>query len=362
MQTLMKNKENRFIYAVKFIACLFVITIHARIPGTVGDIVMCAARFAVPFFFAVSGRYLLLGEGETPVTDISDIRRKLSGSITKLLKVTGFVYLIHLIFSFTVNMIYGTPVSEYFYSKFNIIELRNFILFNSSRVIQDWSYVFDHLWFLFALLYVYVLIYIFAPVLRKWYKWLIVLLLFFLYFGELLQTYYPIRPFDISIRTPFMVRNWLFVGMPFVLMGILFSDYVCKVRAERKEGATEYFKKFRIPAVIAVIIGVVISCLEASFIEFKEVYFGSLLIVAGILFLSESVEYRGKFFSILGKRASSNIYYYHVLVIATLDLLSQNGFIPGYSMMLKPFLVMAVCFVLFCTGPLVSYGREEKSL
>ena len=362
MQTLMKNKENRFIYAVKFIACLFVITIHARIPGTVGDIVMCAARFAVPFFFVVSGRYLLLdGEGN-PVTDVPGIRRKLSKSIVKLIKVTAFVYLIHLIFSFTVNMIYKTPVSEYFSSKFNIIELRNFIMFNSSRVIHDWSYVFDHLWFLFALLYVYVLIYIFAPVLRKWYKGLIALLLTLLYFGELLQTYYPIRPFDIVITTPFMMRNWLFVGMPFVLLGILFSDFICKVREEKKEEASEYFNKLKIPAVIAIVLGLVISVIEAYLIDFKDVYFGSLIIVLGILFLSESAAYRGRILALLGKRASSNIYYYHVLVIAVLDLLSQNGFIPAYSMTQKPFIVMAVCFVLFCMGPLYFHGREEKRL
>ncbi len=358
MQAPMKTKDNRFIYALKFIACIFVITIHARIPGTAGDIVFSAARFAVPFFFAVSGRYLLVSKEGAMITETADIRRRLSGSLSRLLKITAVVYSIHLLFSFVVSMIYKTPVSEYFSSKFNTGELINFLLFNSGRFIYDGTYVFDHLWYLFALIYVYVLIYIFAPYLRSWYKGLIVILLFFLYFGELLQTYYPIRPFDISISTWYVMRNWLFVGMPFVLIGILFADHVYEIRQKKDGFAGEYFRKKSIPAITLIALGLVMSAAEAFLIDFKEVYFGSLLIVVGVLFLSESVDYRGRVLYILGKRSSSNIYFYHVLVIAALDILSQNGIIPGYSMLQKPFIVFALCFVFFCIGPLWEERRK----
>lgn len=357
----MKTKDNRFIYALKFIACLLVITIHARIPGTVGDIVLCIARFAVPFFFAVSGRFLLVGRDGSPIRDVPSIRKKVAASLGKLIRVTAIVYFVYLIFSFIVNMIYRTPVSEFFSSRFNIGEIVKFLLFHGGKVVYDWSYVFDHLWYLFALLYVYALIYVFAPVLRSWYKALIVILLFFLFFGELLQTYYPIRPFDISINTPYMLRNWLFVGLPFVLLGILFADHVCEVRNRGEDYAEQYFGKLKVPAAVLVLLGMISSVLEAFIIDFKEVYFGSLLIVIGVLFLSESVDIRNRVLCTLGKRASSNIYFYHVLVMAFLDLLSQNGIIPGYSMLLKPFLVMLICFIIFCIKPLWEEMREVRN-
>jgi hypothetical protein len=345
---------------MKFIACLFVITIHARIPGTFGELEMCMARFAVPFFFAVSGRFLLSGDQVYPVIKVPDIRRKVSSSLKKLLKVTGVVYLVHFVFSFVVNMWSGVSLQEYFTSKFNLRELMNFVLFNSGRVIYDGSYVFDHMWYLFALIYVYGLIYIFAPVLRSWYKALTVILLFFLYFGELLQTFYPIRPFDISITTWYIMRNWLFVGLPFVLIGVIFSDQVCKVRQHGYDQASAFFRRLKVPGIVMVILGNLTSFAEYYAFGSKEVYFGTLFIVIGLLILSESLYIRTYYLYILGKRASSNIYFYHVLVIAVLDISAQRGIIPVIGMLQKPFIVMGICFLLFGLGPLIREGKESN--
>ena len=337
--------ENRFIYALKLIGSLFVITIHAPFGGPVGDAIMSMARFAVPFFFAVSGRFLLVSRDGSLVRDTSQIRSKVGGSLIKLIRMTAAVYLIHLVFSMAVNMKGGMSFSEWLTMKFNPFEARAFFLFNSGRFIYDGSYVFDHMWYLFALIYVYLLIIIFAPVLRKWYKGLIVILLGLLYFGELLQTYYPIRPFDISISTWYVIRNWLFVGMPFVLLGILFSDYA----DEHKDNMAG----LRIPSMIAVGVGIICGIVEFSIWGSKEVYFGSLIIVVGLLFLSECEASAGGILSNLGKRASSEIYFYHVLIIAVLDIMSQNGIIPVYLMWQKPLIVMAVCLVLFGAVPLL---------
>ncbi len=337
--------ENRFLYALKLIGSLFVITIHAPFGGTVGDVIMSMARFAVPFFFAVSGRFLLVSRDGSIVQETSEIRSKVKGSLIKLIRMTAAVYLIHLVFSMAVNIKGGMSFSEWLTMKFNPFEARAFFLFNSGRFIYDGSYVFDHMWYLFALIYVYLLIIIFAPVLRKWYKGLIVILLGLLYFGELLQTYYPIRPFDISISTWYVIRNWLFVGMPFVLLGILFGDYADEHR--------DSIARFRIPSMIAVAIGVICGIIEFSIWGSKEVYFGSLIIVAGLLFLSECEATAGGVLSNLGKRASSEIYFYHVLIIAVLDIMSQNGIIPVYLMWQKPLIVMAICLVLFGAVPLL---------
>lgn len=341
-------KENRFLYAARFIACLAVITIHTRFPGKFGQVMDALARFAVPYFFAISGRFLL----DSSDNSTAFIRMRTGKALLKLLKITGIVYIIHLIFSLIVNMSDHMTFSEWLSSKFNFVELTNFILYNSGRFIYDGSYTFDHLWYLFALIYVYGLIYIFAGFLRKWYKGLICILLFFLYLGMLLQTYYPIRPFGINICTWFVMRNWLFVGIPFVLIGVLFSDYIRQKRESLSAGDFEKWQiSTRYKALLGIIFGIVLTIAETYIYGNKEVHFGSLFIVVSILFLSECRIPSGKYIWKIGKRASSNIYYFHVLIIAVTDIMAQKGLIPSPSMGVKPLLIMTICVILFYFVP-----------
>lgn len=342
------SKDNRFIYLVKLIASLFVITIHAPFTGLFGDLVGSTSKFAVPFFFAVSGRFLLVSGNGKMAEETDEIRKKVWARLIKLLKITGIVYIIHLIFSMIFYLSQGTTFPEWFKDKFNPFEARIFFMFNSGRFIYDGSYVFDHMWYLFALIYVYLLIIIFAPVLRKWYKGLIVILLGFLFFGELLQVYYPIRPFDISISTWYVLRNWLFVGMPFVLLGVLFGDHIeGMVMVDGNRERLIMLFKYKPVFICLIIAGVISGYVESLIFGSREVYLGSVMIVTGLLFLSEMVVPAEGVLWKLGKRASSNIYFYHVLVIAVIDILSQRGIIWQYTMWQKPLIVILICLVLF---------------
>jgi hypothetical protein len=357
------KNDNRFIYAAKFIACLLVITIHAPLPGIAGELLRVVSRVAVPFFFAVSGRFLLTS-ADTTITEIPEVRKRVGARLKKLLVTTGIVYLVYLVFSLFFHLVLTkAPLSEWVTSKYNLHELRIFILFNSGRFIYDGSYTFDHMWFLFALIYVYGLIWVFAPVLRKWYKGLIGILLFFLYFGEALQTFYPIRPFDISITTWFIMRNWLFVGMPFVLIGVLFADHISGLKAALGEkNYREKAESFRMPSLVMMAAGLAVSVLERYLIGEKEVYLGSLIAVVSILFLSEAIPDKGSLLSKLGKIGASNIYYYHVIVIAILDQLAVRGFIPYYDMLVKAILVIAICVLIFAALPIVFRRSRGRAL
>ena len=356
-----RSNDNNFIYAIKFIACLFVITIHAPFPGTFGDVTFALSRFAVPFFFAISGRFLLVKRDGSYATDTQEIRRFTGNRLIKLLKVTAIVYAFYLIFSLCYFLVKGWSFGYWLHDKFNAFETRTFFLFNSGRYIYDESYVFDHLWYLFALIYVYVLIIIFAPVLRKWYKWLTVLLLGLLFFGELLQTVYPIRPFDISISTWYVLRNWLFVGMPFVLIGIVFADYSEKKRSDLGEERYREKTTALLPKnLIMLTLGCAISIAEKFLLGSKEVYLGSVIMVVSLLLLSECRINTGRALSYLGKRASSLIYFYHVMIISSLDILSQNGIIPSYTMWQKPILVMFIAILLFGVVPILIDKVKSK--
>ena len=347
-----KNNDNSFIYAIKFIACLFVITIHAPFPGVFGDVVFTLSRFAVPFFFAVSGKYLLVKRDGSFACSTGEIRSFTAARLKKLLAITAVVYATYLIFSLCYFIPKGWTFGYWLHDKFNLFETRTFFLFNSGRYIYDESYVFDHLWYLFAMIYVYILIIVFAAVLRKWYKWLTLLLFGLLFLGEILQTVYPIRPFDISISTWYVLRNWLLVGLPFVLLGIIFQDRIQAVRADNKEsklkpGEGGYLKS----SLLILFGGCILSITEKVIFGSKEVYLGSVLIVFGLLMLSECNIRTGKIIPILGKKSSSLIYFYHVMIISILDILSQNGIIPSYTMWQKPLLVMLISVLIFAVVP-----------
>ena len=341
-------KENRFLYAIKFIACTLVLFYHAHFPGALGWAVNCIAGFTVPFFFAVSGRYLLVNRDGSVVTSTEDIRKRTLRTLKKLFKITAIVYLIYTVFSLAVFFFYGYSFMDWVTTKYNSYEAFLFFMFNSGRFVYDWTFVFDHMWFLFALIYDYILIFVFAPVLRKWYKPLMVILTGLLLFGELLQTVYPIRPFDISIHSWFILRNWLLLGLPFVLFGIFFGDIVAKRN-----------KPFPLkPSLIVLGVGVVSCIVEYVVMGYKQFFVGSFIIVVAMFLLSETGITDNTFMWKVGKKASGNIYYFHILVIAVLDQLSQNGIIPVFPTWAKPLMAMVVCLILFYVVPTFREKRK----
>ena len=334
---------NTFIYLVKFIASLFVISLHAEFPGTFGLCFNAAARFAVPFFFAVSGRYLI----PSNVRSASDIRKRVSGSLKKIIKVTLIVYFVYLLYSVFYHLVIANvKPEEWLTSKFNLNEAKVFFLFNTGKCIFDGSVIYDHLWYLFAIIYVYVIIIIFAKVLRKWYKGLVIGLLGLLFFGELLQTYYPVKVFDISIKTWYVFRNWLFMGIPFVLMGIWFSDYIAdlKDKLSREEYRIKT-GKWVLPSVIAIICGTICSIVEFLIFDEKECPLGALFVVLGLLFLSETGISGGKYLWKIGKEASPNIYFYHVLLMSVVDQILFHLGSDGIPVVIRPVVIMVLSVI-----------------
>ena len=349
-----ENKaENRFLYACKLIACIFVITIHAPFGGDAGDIEKCIARFAVPFFFAVSGRFLLVGSDGRSLLEAGEIRKKAAGAIKKLFKVIVPVYLAHLVFSFVYYTFHeGFSLKDWFTMKFNLFEAREFLLFNSGRFVYDYSYVFDHLWYVFALIYVYAVVMLLAPVFRKCYKVIALVLLFLLYFGELLQVYYPVRLFGISVSTWYVLRNWLFEGIPFVFLGIWFSDIV------QKYG--EKVKEYENLAFILIVSGILLTVAECCIFGTSEVYIGSAVTVLGLLHMSECLPDKGGAIAEFGKRASGPVYFYHVLLIAVIDIMFEYGIIPQLLMWQKTIVVIVLSLLLFGAVPMIIKKKLKR--
>ena len=90
-----------------------------------------------------------------------------------------------------------------------------------------------------------------------------------------------------------------------------------------------------------IVFGAAMSAVEYQIFGKKDIFIGSLLMVIGIFLLSQCVNSGAGIVWKLGKCISGDMYYYHVMVIAALDI-----FLP-LPMLVKPFVVVAICIVFF---------------
>ena len=353
------NNHNYTFDRIKAISCIFIILIHCKFPGVFGDLCEALARFGVPMFFAIAGYYLVKDGHET----VPEIRAGMVRKLKKTTAVTLSVWLIYTVYSFLYAMTVNYGVKEWFNEKFNLFELSRLLLFNSGKFIYDFTYAFDHLWYLFALIYVYGLVFIFAPILKKGAKPISIILIAFLFFGNFLKLYYPIRPFGISVSVWYVIRNWLFVGIPYTLLGYWMKQDKVALLIQR-------------PPTLGMLL--VITGVLATFIEYKnfgqlEIYFGSHLLVIGLVLLGNSADINpnflrnffksisnnkfdlmlDKFFTALaaaGDKLSANIYFFHVMVISLLGWIVDRIYPDAYGnvifMTMRPLVVITITILM----------------
>jgi hypothetical protein len=360
------NTHNYTCDSIKAVACIFVILIHSKFPGTMGDICEALARFGVPMFFAIAGTYLLR-ERKSPEMDfvksldkeidgdsnyhsesvqnasqmdVANIRKDMSRKLKKTGIITAKIWILYTVYSFIYAMTVNFGVAEWFKEKFNTFEFSRLILFNSGKFIYDFTYAFDHMWYLFALIYVYGLCLIFAPILRKSAKFISVVLMMFLFFGEWLQLFYPIRPFGISVSVWYTIRNWLFVGIPFTMLGFWFKE----------SGIAVKLKNAKMVGICLAVAGVISILVEFNIFGNVEVYFGSLLTVIGLLLIMGSDAGKQTRFSDFGDKLSSGIYYMHVLVISLfgwiIDRTIPDAYASAAFMYLRPVIIIILTILI----------------
>ena len=206
----LKNKKNYCLFLFEIIACMFVVFVHAEFPGMFGVILKDIGRFAVPFFFSVSG-YFLYKEGISK----DDIRKKLSRRIIRisiLALVSGLTY-------FILNIcIHYDDLGNYFRFTFNSENVICLVLFNRPLLSE-------HNWFLLALLASYIFIYIFPKLfLNKNFLYVFVFLAVFVYIFELVHSRWnPETIYGIRLTNIVLYRNWYFTGISYISIGILLS-------------------------------------------------------------------------------------------------------------------------------------------
>ena len=132
-----KSGYNYCLDFIKGIACICVVLMHCEFPGMLGIIVQTISRFCVPFFFMVSG-YFCYYEDKSRA-------RSTWLKIGHILKITAAASLFYLVVQIISAKITGGALNVGAGNIFNLI------VFNQPFIIAG------QLWFLFALLYVYLM-------------------------------------------------------------------------------------------------------------------------------------------------------------------------------------------------------------
>ena len=308
---------------------MMIVFIHAVFPGTFGQAVQAAARYAVPLFFAMSGYFYT--DGAEP--DRERIRRRAVQRLRRLVPLTACIWSVYTAYACLIRVMNGgTPVSL-LQEKFAPAEILRFLVFNAGRVVYDPEYTYDHMWYLFAMAYVYIFMYLAAGSMKRLYRPLCLFLMAALCAGSALQVLRPFSLFGISIRTWYVLRNWLLEGIPFFLAGY-------GIRRIAEQGDTD--RVFPGPPAVYAAATAAAFCLqpvEFSLTGTREIYFASIpAAVLTVITASKDGGIGIMFLEYAGRRLASKVYYWHVLV---------------YSLFTR-------CFAFFYLRALPGMGEGER--
>ncbi|MDL2305372.1 acyltransferase, partial [Bacteroides sp. OttesenSCG-928-D19] len=270
--------RNYSIDVLRFLAAILVVFLHTPIYWG-REFILPITRCAVPLFFIISGYYLFN-------KDVKILSSRLRKSISKTFFILCYSSLVYAAFSL-LRMIF---------TNYDLVldtqSLVNFLLFN----VNPFGF---HLWYLQAFIYALIIILFFCKlnILRCIFLCIPLLLSVDLIFGKYSLLF-------LGREFPYIyLRNFLFVGLPYVSLGLLIKKYEKKI-----------LKVFSV-WIGLVIVGALISVSEYCLLDFfslnatRDHYVGStILSISLFLAFLNYKKTEPTVCSQLGKRLSLDIY------------------------------------------------------
>lgn len=329
------NTGNELLYSFEGVACLSVIFIHCMFPSWAGILVCGLARFAVPLFFLVSGYYLRKNTAQD-----AQVRCRAKQKAERLGKILGAAVLLYLLWSLLRSFLLGgtAVMTGKLLAAFAPRQLA------ATVFLGDFTPIGGHLWFLAALLVCYEIVaHTGLDCLEQNGGKLAAVLLTIHVAGRMLCAALSVDRL-LGIPVYLWFRNWLFMGLPFFLLGNWFRS--------RQEQLVQRFRKKEIVGLFA--LGIVLTLVETVLVaavtgDDRELYLGTFLMVFSLFLLAwkEPWQVKENVFSEIGKTDLLEIYLLHLGVMEALDLfLAKTGLhIVGIGW-LKPFLVLLLSVAL----------------
>lgn len=331
------SRRNQRMDLYKGIAIYGVIAIHVLFPGFFGSGIRALARFAVPFFFLTAG-YFNLGASTRSL-----LRR--AGRTGKQLVLSSLPYLV---LGAILAVRQGTNLWTWLKPFFTTKTLSEFIQFHTIPFPYAWQ-----LWFLGALLIVYLLWWAISTLADAWKKPVpydalailsVVLLLLHLVFGE----GFGLMGKEINNQ---ILRNAMLDGFPFFALG--------SWAAWRRRT----IKAMNPPWHWLILGGGALSLLEAKLAGRQELYLGTLILLAGLM--GRCIRYRrvpsgrlSRALQFCGQELTLPIFVLHMLVLALIREVPALGWLNNLTWILP--IVVAALSTLAAVGLTWFYANFLK--
>ncbi len=325
----MNNQKNYTLELLKLITSYMVVFIHVKFYGEMGIAIETLARFAVPLFFLISGYYSYRIKPEKILKRAKNI---LNLSILAVGSYTVF-NILTLLLKGRVGRVF-----LYFAKYLNITKLFKLVVFNVPISA-------GHLWFLLALIYVYLVFY--WMTVSRFNEKALFILSFVLLGGHLLLGEGLSM---VGIRLPlWLVRNFALMGMPFFVLGIF---------TRKHENKLHNIPNYAL--IILAVIGGAEAVISRHLFGRNEMYIGSMLILFALVawFIKyANVQYPAFINALSG--CSTYIYIFHVM-ISSVILGIYKLFAINYeaSIGLQNIHPILVCIATTA----LAYGMKQRSL
>lgn len=280
----MNRQKNYTLELLKLFASYMVVFIHVKFYGELGVAIETLARFAVPLFFLISGYYSYQIKPEKIL--------KRAKNILNLSILAVGSYTVFNIVAFLLKGKVGR-VFLYFAKYLDITKLGKLVVFNVPISA-------GHLWFLLALIYVYLVFY--WMTVSRFNEKAMFILSFLLLGGHLLLGEGLSM---VGIRLPlWLVRNFALMGMPFFVLGLF---------TRKHENKLHTIPNYAL--VILAVIGGAEAVISRHLFGRNEMYIGSMLILFALVawFIKyANVRYPSFINALSG--CSTYIYIFHVMI------------------------------------------------
>lgn len=326
-KTINTGSRNLCMDTVKGVACILVVLIHYNWGGEVSNALKAVGRFAVPYFYFLSGYYLPDREG---VLTRDNLGRKLTRTWKLLLKSA----LVYAVFCVLWNFLMDSTWNWWAFTK-EKMTLKWFIMvFVSCDPVM-----YAHLWYVIASVMCHGVLWLACGAMEKKKAAYPVLFAVLLCTYSLTGEFYGLIGIDkywyYTEESRLIISNvFLFRAMPFILFGICLKKY--KI-AEKKP----------LPGWLLLIlaaVGCLMAVLEDRRFGVTLMYTGTHLTTVSLALLS--IWYPGKRIAglgYIGGKLSMYVYIYHIAVGKMVDLgfakLHLWGNIPLKTM--RPLIVLA---------------------
>lgn len=339
-----KTERNQSIEVCRLAAAILVIFIHDPLPEPVGGVINCLGRFAVPFFFMVSGYFSLHRDSRWAKTRLAYI-----------LRLDVYASLLYYLWEY---ILYWPGTSLWDYLRWAVFQ-QNALMEWLLRHVNPAA---GHLWYLAAMVPCYLGLWLYSRFRegepednRPLY-----LTGFLLMCGcFVLSTLLPAS----GVAIPYQAyRNGWLMGVPLFLLGRFLHEF--------GEKLTEKFSLTTRRLLLIMAVGITLSLLQWRAYGITEVFLGTIPELMALLLLLLrhpilSSRFLGRLAPRLG-RVSTIVYVIHLLLLEAYELWLQgwlSGRIGLWEPWLKPFLIAAAALGIgFLWDWLLAHGKKGQKL